>query len=173
MTAASRLSPKVRFAVQCRIRVDFRIENAVAVRLAKSMRKLPAASYADSCVPVHYDNDVTPGFHHDEADGAALNVHDITGAAHAKVTQCIKCSKPSSGFNEDLSKFEGLACMPSQGGHVQSGRAPEAPELEPPAAKNGQLPTTQEEGRDAHDSDEAAALETVPTPKKCKWSCWL
>ena len=96
MTTASRRSPKVHVALLCRIRKYFRIENAVAVRLAKDMRNLPAAPRADSCALVSYDNDVTPGFHYYEAGGTALNVYDITGTARARVIQRLKSSNPSS-----------------------------------------------------------------------------
>ena len=83
MATASRLSPKVHMALQHLIRLFFRIESVVAVRLAKSIRKFPAASYADSCALVYYDNDVTPGIHNYGADGAALNARDFTGATRA------------------------------------------------------------------------------------------
>eukprot|EP00959_Pyramimonas_sp_CCMP1952_P441905 9251049-Pyramimonas_sp.AAC.1 len=58
MTSASRLSPEVPVALQCRIRNFFRIENVVSVWLAKSIQKLPPVVYADSCALVHDDNDV-------------------------------------------------------------------------------------------------------------------
>eukprot|EP00959_Pyramimonas_sp_CCMP1952_P031600 662783-Pyramimonas_sp.AAC.1 len=60
MTTASRLSPKVHLALQYLIRNFFRIENAVSVRSAESIHKLPLVTYADSCTLVHYDNDVDP-----------------------------------------------------------------------------------------------------------------
>eukprot|EP00959_Pyramimonas_sp_CCMP1952_P325486 6812540-Pyramimonas_sp.AAC.1 len=34
----------------------------VSVRLAESVHKLPAVTYADSCALVHYDSDVNTGF---------------------------------------------------------------------------------------------------------------
>ena len=88
---------------------------------------------------------MTPGFHYYEADGTALNVYDITGATRARVIQCLKSSKPSSGFDQDLSRFEDLADPPAQGGQEQGGHAPEAPELDLPAPAGGRLPTIQEE----------------------------
>eukprot|EP00959_Pyramimonas_sp_CCMP1952_P451812 9459647-Pyramimonas_sp.AAC.1 len=48
-------------------------------RLAKSIHKLPPLTSPDSCALVHYDNDVNPGYHYDEAQGTALNIQDITG----------------------------------------------------------------------------------------------
>eukprot|EP00959_Pyramimonas_sp_CCMP1952_P473657 9502103-Pyramimonas_sp.AAC.1 len=68
MTTASRLSPKVYLALQYLIRNFFRIENAVPVRLAKSIHELPPVTYADSCTLVHHDNDVDPGFQYYEAE---------------------------------------------------------------------------------------------------------
>eukprot|EP00959_Pyramimonas_sp_CCMP1952_P162919 3405942-Pyramimonas_sp.AAC.1 len=44
------------------IKIFFRIENVVSVRLAKGAHRLPPVACADSCTLVHYDNDVNPGF---------------------------------------------------------------------------------------------------------------
>eukprot|EP00959_Pyramimonas_sp_CCMP1952_P152127 3182994-Pyramimonas_sp.AAC.1 len=90
MASASRLSPKVHLALQYRIRNFFRIENVVSVGLAKSIHKLPPVACVDSCALVQYANDVNPGFHYYEAEGTALNVHDITGSAHSRIIQCLK-----------------------------------------------------------------------------------
>eukprot|EP00959_Pyramimonas_sp_CCMP1952_P042797 895242-Pyramimonas_sp.AAC.1 len=76
MTSASRLSLKVRLALQCLIRNFVRIENVVSVRSAKSIHKLPPVSYAASCTLVHYDNDVNPGFHHYDTEDTALTIQD-------------------------------------------------------------------------------------------------
>ena len=59
-------------ALQFLVRNYFRIENVVAIRLAKSIHKLPAVTCAESCTLVHYDNDVTPGFHYYESNCTAL-----------------------------------------------------------------------------------------------------
>eukprot|EP00959_Pyramimonas_sp_CCMP1952_P071501 1493372-Pyramimonas_sp.AAC.1 len=77
MTSASRPSPEAHLALQYLIRSFFRIGNVVSVRLAKSMRELPLVSYADSCALVHCGNDADPGFHYYEAEGNALNNHDV------------------------------------------------------------------------------------------------
>ena len=61
-------------ALQFLVRNYFRIENVVAIRLARSISNLPAVTYAESCTLVHYDNDVTPGFHYYESDGTTLNI---------------------------------------------------------------------------------------------------
>ena len=101
---------------------------------------------------------MAPGFHYYEADGTALNVHDITGAARARVIQCLKSSRPSSGFDQELSRFKDLADPPAQGGQVQGGHAPEAPEPDLPATAGGRLSTTQEK----EEGDlEARIAETV------------
>eukprot|EP00959_Pyramimonas_sp_CCMP1952_P340639 7134573-Pyramimonas_sp.AAC.1 len=78
MTCASRVSPEVYLALQYLIR-NFRIENVVSVGSAKSIHELPPVACADSCTLVHDDSDVNPGFHYYEAEGAALNIHDIVG----------------------------------------------------------------------------------------------
>eukprot|EP00959_Pyramimonas_sp_CCMP1952_P030164 632409-Pyramimonas_sp.AAC.2 len=96
MTSASRLSLKVHLALQYLIRNIFRIENVVSVRLAKSIHKRPPVAYADSCTSVHYDNDVNPGFRYYEAEGTALNIHDITGPAHSRIILCLKSTKPQA-----------------------------------------------------------------------------
>eukprot|EP00959_Pyramimonas_sp_CCMP1952_P037586 787292-Pyramimonas_sp.AAC.1 len=62
MTDASKLSPKVRVALQFLARIYFVIENAVAVRLFKGSHRLPAVAHADSDALVRYDSDVAPGF---------------------------------------------------------------------------------------------------------------
>eukprot|EP00959_Pyramimonas_sp_CCMP1952_P204277 4272425-Pyramimonas_sp.AAC.1 len=84
MTSASRLSPK-------------------------SIHKLPPMDYADSCTLVHYDNDVNPGFHDYEAEGAALNIRDVAGPAHSRIIQCLKSTKPQAGFGQEMTQFEELA----------------------------------------------------------------
>eukprot|EP00959_Pyramimonas_sp_CCMP1952_P004350 91445-Pyramimonas_sp.AAC.1 len=89
MTSASRLSPKVHLALKYLIRHFFRIENVGSVGLAQSIHKLPPVACADSCTLVHYDSDVNPGFHYYEAEGTALNIHDITGSAHSRIIQCL------------------------------------------------------------------------------------
>eukprot|EP00959_Pyramimonas_sp_CCMP1952_P209186 4376207-Pyramimonas_sp.AAC.1 len=109
MTSASRLSPKVPSALQYLIRNLFRIENVVSVRLAKSIHKLLLVTYADSCTLVHYDNGVNPGFQYYEAEGTALNIHDIPGSAHSRIIQCLKTTKPQAGFDQDMTRFEELA----------------------------------------------------------------
>eukprot|EP00959_Pyramimonas_sp_CCMP1952_P297954 6232821-Pyramimonas_sp.AAC.1 len=116
MTSASRLSPKVYLALQYLIRKFFRIENVVSVRLAKSIHKLHPVAYADSCILVHYDNDVNPGFPYHEAEGTALNIHDITGSAHSRSIQCLKSTKPQSGFDQGMTRFEELADAPTPDG---------------------------------------------------------
>eukprot|EP00959_Pyramimonas_sp_CCMP1952_P416309 8722158-Pyramimonas_sp.AAC.1 len=64
VTTANRLSPKIHLALQYIIRNSL----VVPVRLAKSIHKLPPVTSADSCALVHYDNDVSPGFHYYEAE---------------------------------------------------------------------------------------------------------
>eukprot|EP00959_Pyramimonas_sp_CCMP1952_P139166 2913182-Pyramimonas_sp.AAC.1 len=88
---------KVHLAPQYLIRNIFRIENVASVILAESIHKLPPVTYADSCTFVHYGNDVFPGSHYYEAEGVALNVHDITGSAHSQIIQCLKSIKPQAG----------------------------------------------------------------------------
>eukprot|EP00959_Pyramimonas_sp_CCMP1952_P294059 6150410-Pyramimonas_sp.AAC.1 len=127
MTSASSISPKVHLALQHLIRICFRIENVVSVRLAKSIHKLPPVTYADSCTVVHYDNDVNPGFHSYETKGTALNLHDIIGSAHSIIIQCLKPSKPQAGFDQDMSRVEELAGTPTPEGTTR-----EASKAEPP-----------------------------------------
>eukprot|EP00959_Pyramimonas_sp_CCMP1952_P071086 1484151-Pyramimonas_sp.AAC.1 len=43
-------------------------------------------TYADSCIFVHCGNDVNPGFHDYEAEGTALNIHEIAGSAPSTFT---------------------------------------------------------------------------------------
>eukprot|EP00959_Pyramimonas_sp_CCMP1952_P365523 7655392-Pyramimonas_sp.AAC.1 len=150
MACASRLSPKVQLALQCLIRHFFHIENLVSVRLAKSIRKLPPAACADSCTLVHYDKDVNPGFHYYEAEGIALNIHDITGSALSRIFQCLRSTKPPAGFDQDMTQFEELADI-----LTPDGTAREAPEATPPQ-EDGRLPTIHEEseaGLEAHIMD--------------------
>eukprot|EP00959_Pyramimonas_sp_CCMP1952_P109982 2300653-Pyramimonas_sp.AAC.1 len=135
MTTAIRASPKVHLALQNIIGNFFRIENVVSVRLAKSTHKLPPVTYADSCTLVHYDNDMSPGFHYYEAEGVALNIHDTTGSAHSRIIQCQKSTKPQAGFDQDMSNFEELAGTPTP-----DGAAREASEAEP-AHDEGRLST--------------------------------
>ena len=142
----SKMHPKVHLALQYLIRNYFRIENVVAVRLAKSVHRLPQFPQADSCTLIHYDNDVTPGFHYYESNGTALNIRDITGGTKSRIIQCLKSSKPLAGFDEDLAKFQELADSgPSDG---QRGNAREDEGQEPEATTNapgGRLPTIREE----------------------------
>eukprot|EP00959_Pyramimonas_sp_CCMP1952_P190339 3981197-Pyramimonas_sp.AAC.1 len=126
MTTASLLSPKVHLALQYLIINFFRIENVVSVRLATRIHNLPPVTYADSCTLAHYDNDVNPGFHYYEAEGIALNIHDITGSAHSRIIQCLKSTTPQARFDQDMSKFEDLADAPTPEGATR-----EAPDAEP------------------------------------------
>eukprot|EP00959_Pyramimonas_sp_CCMP1952_P299924 6273217-Pyramimonas_sp.AAC.1 len=66
-----------------------------SLRLAKSIHALPPVTYDDSCIWVHYDNDVNPGFHYYEAEGTALNIPDI-GSAHSRIIKCLKSIKPQA-----------------------------------------------------------------------------
>ena len=68
------MHPKVHLALQCLVRNYFRIENVVAVRLVKSVRRLPQFARADSSALVRYDNDVKLGLHFYESDGTALSI---------------------------------------------------------------------------------------------------
>eukprot|EP00959_Pyramimonas_sp_CCMP1952_P453345 9468085-Pyramimonas_sp.AAC.1 len=104
MTSASRLSPMVHLALQCLARSFFRIENVVSVRLSNRTRALLPAAYARSCTSVFYDNDVNPGFHDHEAEGTALNIHDVTGSAHSRVIERLKSTKPQAGFDQDMTE---------------------------------------------------------------------
>eukprot|EP00959_Pyramimonas_sp_CCMP1952_P453894 9469041-Pyramimonas_sp.AAC.1 len=70
--------------------------------LAKGIHGLPLVTYADICTLVHYDNDVNPGLHGYEAEGTALNMHDITGSAHSRITQCLKSTKPPAGIDQGV-----------------------------------------------------------------------
>eukprot|EP00959_Pyramimonas_sp_CCMP1952_P365755 7659976-Pyramimonas_sp.AAC.1 len=110
MTAASRLSPAVHLALQFFISHHIRIETVVTVGLARGTHGLPAALCADSCALV-----------------SPWNFFDITGAAHARVIQCFKPSKPSAGFDADISKFEDLADASTTGGRAQEEGRPLAP----------------------------------------------
>eukprot|EP00959_Pyramimonas_sp_CCMP1952_P469306 9494723-Pyramimonas_sp.AAC.1 len=139
MTSACRRSPKLHLALQNFIRNFSCIENVVSVRFAKSIHKLALVAYAGSCTLVHYDNYVNPGFHFYEAEGTALNIHDITGSAHSRITQCLKSTKPQAGFDQDMTKFEEVADAPTP-----DGTAREVPEAEPPQ-EDGRLPAVYEE----------------------------
>eukprot|EP00959_Pyramimonas_sp_CCMP1952_P182213 3809837-Pyramimonas_sp.AAC.1 len=110
MTSASRLSPKVHLSLQYLISNFFRIENVVSV----------------SCTLVHYDKDVDPGFHYYEAEGTALNIHDITGSSQSRIIQCPKSTNPQAGIDKDMTRFEELA-----GALTPDGTAGEASEAEP------------------------------------------
>ena len=114
-------------ALQFLVRNSFRIENVVAIRF----------TYAESCTLVHYDNDVTPGFHYYESDGTALNISDITGSTHARIIQCLKFSKPLAACDEDLLTFADLADTPPSGRNAQ--------EDTNHATEDGRLPTRHEE----------------------------
>eukprot|EP00959_Pyramimonas_sp_CCMP1952_P382178 8008115-Pyramimonas_sp.AAC.1 len=90
---------------------------------------------------------VNPGFHYNEAGGTGLNIHDITGSSHSRITQCLKATKPEAVFDQDMTKFEELAGTPAQNENAR-----EAPEAEPPQ-EDGRLPTINEEseaGLEAH-----------------------
>eukprot|EP00959_Pyramimonas_sp_CCMP1952_P185398 3876702-Pyramimonas_sp.AAC.1 len=139
MTSASRLSPKVHLALQHLIRIFFRVESVVSVRLAKSMHVLPPGAYADSCALVHYDSGVNPGLHYYEAEGTAPHVHDIAGPAPSRIIQCLVSTRPQAGFDQDVTKFEELADAPTQDNDAR-----EAPEAEPPQ-EDGRLPIIEEE----------------------------
>eukprot|EP00959_Pyramimonas_sp_CCMP1952_P205147 4289922-Pyramimonas_sp.AAC.1 len=132
---ASRLSPKVHLALQHVIRNFSRIENVVSVRLAKRTHKLPPVTYADNCTLVHYDIDVNPGLHHDEAEGIVLNIHGIVGSAHSRITQCLKSTQPQAGFDQDMSEFEELADTPTPDGTAREASAAE------PSHDGGRLST--------------------------------
>eukprot|EP00959_Pyramimonas_sp_CCMP1952_P247423 5172200-Pyramimonas_sp.AAC.1 len=143
MTSAICLSLKVHVALQYLIRNFFRIENVVSVRLAQSIHKLPPVAHADSCTLVHYGNDVNPGLHSCEAEGATLNIHDITGLAHSRIIQCqcLKSTKPQAGFDQDVTKFDYLGDAPTQDNDAR-----EVPKAEPPR-EDGRLLTTHEESK--------------------------
>ena len=100
MTNDSSQAPKVHLALQFLVKNYFRVENVIAVRLAKSVPRLSAVPYADSSTLVYYETDHNPGFHYYEADGTALNVGSITGSAHAWIIQCLKSSKPTNSFTK-------------------------------------------------------------------------
>eukprot|EP00959_Pyramimonas_sp_CCMP1952_P028119 590010-Pyramimonas_sp.AAC.1 len=135
MASASRLSPKVHIVLQYRIWKFFSIENAVSVRLVKGTHKVPSVIYAGNCTLVHYGNDLHPGFHYYEAEGIALNIHGITGSAHSRIIKCLKSTQPQVGFDQEMTKSEELAGMPTQGHNAR-----EAPEAETPQ-EDGWLPT--------------------------------
>eukprot|EP00959_Pyramimonas_sp_CCMP1952_P192603 4027368-Pyramimonas_sp.AAC.1 len=100
MTSASRLSPK-------------EYPRATSVSLRRQLQ-------------VHYHSDVDSGFHYFEAEGTALDIDDITGSAHSRITQCLKSTKPRAGFDQDMMEFEDLAGL-----LTPDGTAREAPEAEP------------------------------------------
>eukprot|EP00959_Pyramimonas_sp_CCMP1952_P294957 6169285-Pyramimonas_sp.AAC.1 len=139
MTSASRFSPNADLALQCPIRNFIRIENVVSVRLAESIHELPPVACAGSCTLVQYDNDVSSGFHCYEAEGTALNIHDIAGSTHSRTIQCLESMKPQVGFDQDMTTFEELADMPAQDEDAR-----EAPEAGTPQ-EDGRLPTVYEE----------------------------
>eukprot|EP00959_Pyramimonas_sp_CCMP1952_P109880 2298532-Pyramimonas_sp.AAC.1 len=130
MRSASRLSPEVHLFLQYIINDFFRIEDFfVVVGFAWSIHALPLVTYVDSCTLVHCDNGLNPGFHCYEAEGAALNIRGVTGSAHSRTIQCLKSTKPQAGFDQDMTKFDELSDMPTQGSNAR-----DAPEAEPPQA---------------------------------------
>ena len=71
-------------------------------------------------------------------------MHDITGGARPRITQCLKSSKPVGGFDEDSANIQELA----DGGASDNQRGPrrEGPDDEPPPDPGGgRLPTIQKE----------------------------
>eukprot|EP00959_Pyramimonas_sp_CCMP1952_P408060 8551849-Pyramimonas_sp.AAC.1 len=155
-----------RLASQCLIRHLFRIENVVSVGLAKRIHKLPPVGCADNCTLVHYDNDVNPG-HYYEAEGTALNIHGISGTAHSRIIKCLKSTGTQAGFDQDMTKFEASADIPTQ-----DGTAREAPKAKPPQ-EDGRPPTIYEDSeadpkahimevRHTELQDESELLEATP-----------
>eukprot|EP00959_Pyramimonas_sp_CCMP1952_P107530 2247884-Pyramimonas_sp.AAC.1 len=106
---------------------------------SRASPKVPPVTYADSCSLIHYDNDVSPGFHYHDAEGIGSNIHDTTGSAHSRSSQCLEPTKPQAGFDQDLSTFEDLADAP-----MPEGTTREASEAEP-AHDDGRLSTIYEE----------------------------
>ena len=100
---------------------------------------------------VYYETDSNPGFHYYEADGTALNVGSISGSAHARIIQCLKSSKPTNSFHQDMTMFEELTGPPPPGDAER-----DAPR-EAPATPDGRLSTIEEESEGESD---ALYLET-------------
>ena len=100
-TDASKLNPRIHMALQFLVRNYFRVDNVVAVRLAKSVHKLAPIKYATGCTLIHYDNDVSPAFHYYECSGTGLDVPQITGSNHSRIIQCLTSSKSGGGFHEE------------------------------------------------------------------------
>eukprot|EP00959_Pyramimonas_sp_CCMP1952_P137919 2886924-Pyramimonas_sp.AAC.1 len=146
ITTASQINPKVHLALQFLIRNYFRLENVIAVRLAKSVRKLPACDPATGSTLIYYDNDVTPAFRYYKSTGTAIDVHRGTGSNHARIIQCLTSTKKIGGFDEDLSKFEDLADRGGGSGQpqVQQATAP-PPDIKEGHPTGGRLPTISEE----------------------------
>eukprot|EP00959_Pyramimonas_sp_CCMP1952_P268638 5616912-Pyramimonas_sp.AAC.1 len=71
------------------------------------------------------------------AEGTALNIHDITGSAHSRIIQCLKSTKPQAVCDQDMTKAEELADIPTR-------TTREVSEAEPPQ-EDGRPPTTYEE----------------------------
>eukprot|EP00959_Pyramimonas_sp_CCMP1952_P399263 8366094-Pyramimonas_sp.AAC.2 len=104
LTTASHMNPKVHLALQFLSRNYFRLENVIAVRLAKSVDKLPACAPATGSTLIYYDNDVTPAFHYYESTGTAIDVHRVTGSSHARIIQCLTSTKIGGFVNLGLSR---------------------------------------------------------------------
>ena len=132
-------------ALQFLVRNYFRVDNVVAVRLAKSIHKLAPIKYATGCTLIHYDNDVSPAFHYYECNGTGLDVPQITGSNHSRIIQCLTSSKSGGGFHEDLSKFPDLADPPSDD-RPPGDRPPAETPME--SEHDGRLSTIQEESEE-------------------------
>eukprot|EP00974_Lingulodinium_polyedra_P092539 8965637-Lingulodinium_polyedra.AAC.1 len=65
----------------------FRVGNAIAVRLATAVHRVPKCSYADSSVLIHYSYDLDPDFHYYETDDIAVGITAITQRGHARIIQ--------------------------------------------------------------------------------------
>eukprot|EP00959_Pyramimonas_sp_CCMP1952_P081197 1696164-Pyramimonas_sp.AAC.1 len=65
-------------------------------------------------------------------------MHDTTGSALSRIIQRLKPTRPQAGFDQYMTKFEGLAGTPTQDDNAR-----EAPEAEPPQ-EDGRLTTIYE-----------------------------
>eukprot|EP00959_Pyramimonas_sp_CCMP1952_P173797 3631500-Pyramimonas_sp.AAC.2 len=100
-TDGGNMRPQVHLVLQCFIWNYFRIENAVAVRFAQNVRKLPQRARANSSALIHGDSDASLEFHYYGSHGTTLSIEGISGGTRSRIIQCLRSLKPLNGYDEE------------------------------------------------------------------------
>ncbi len=152
----SKRSPRIHLALQYVIRNFFRIDNVIAVRLGRSVNKLPKHEGADGCTLIHFVSDVTPYFHFYETVDTQLDVMKITNSNKSRITQCLTkvgcevifddtANKTSQLMPHTSDDQQGNDPQSQQHDQLESGNEPSEHSQPAEIDISGQLPTIHED----------------------------